>query len=112
MKKLNRLPREEVVGGPDDVAHRNDDGLNVDGDVEGHRARSGDRFAPRLPGTGGDFRRPSGGGEVVGEESDVEGHVGPSDARFAPRMPGTGGDFRRPSGGGEVDGDDVEGHIR
>ena len=69
MKKINRLPREQVTGGPDDVVHRTtEDGLNVTGDVEGHRARSGPSFAPRLPGTGGDFRRPSGGGEVVGED--------------------------------------------
>jgi hypothetical protein len=73
MKKINRLPREQVAGGSDDVI-TSDDGLNVTGDVEGHRARSGPDFAPRLPGTGGDFRRPSGGGEVDGTDSDVEGH--------------------------------------
>ncbi len=105
MKKFNRLPREQASGAPDDVAHRNtDDGLNNDGrEVVAHRARSAVRFAPRLPGTGGDFRRPSGGGEVDGD--DVEGHGRPSGDDFGPRLPGTGGDFRRPSGGGEVDGD-------
>jgi hypothetical protein len=109
MKKINRLPREQVSGGPDDVVNRNtDDGLNVTGDVEGHGRHSGDEFAPRLPGTGGDFRRPSGGGEIEGED-DVEGHrVSPS---MTPQFPGTGGDFRRPSGGGEIEGDDDgEGH--
>ncbi|MBA2719340.1 MAG: hypothetical protein H0U52_08900 [Chloroflexi bacterium] len=108
MKKVSRLPREQVTGEPDAVVNTND-GLNVTGDVEGHRVRSGDGFAPRLPGTAGDFRRPSGGGEVDGTEHDVEGHgVGPVPAR----LPGTGGDFRRPSGGGEVVDDDVEGHVR
>ena len=77
MKKFNRLPREQATGAPDDVGSRNtDDGLNPDGgDVEAHRARSGDGFAPRLPGTGGDFRRPSGGGEIDGDGDDVEGHA-------------------------------------
>jgi len=106
VKKFNRLPREQATGGPDDVVNT-EDGLNVTGDVEGHRARSGDGFAPRLPGTGGDFRRPSGGGEVDGDSDDVEGHGAPSGDGFAPRLPGTGGDFRRPSGGGEVVGEDV-----
>ena len=105
MKKINRLPREQVVGGPNDLGPNTDDGLNVTGDVEGHANVTGDDFAPRLPGTGGDFRRPSGGGEVDGTESDVEGHGGVSQSEFSPRLPGTGGDFRRPSGGGEVDGD-------
>jgi hypothetical protein len=73
MKKINRLPREQATGGPDDVVYRNtDDGLNVTGDVEGHARLTDDEFAPRLPGTGGDFRRPSGGGEIAGED-DVEG---------------------------------------
>ena len=104
MKKLNRLPREQLVDGPDGAVTR-DDGLNATSDVEGHAVPR--EFAPRLPGTGGDFRRPSGGGEVDGDD-DVEGHaVAPG---FAPRLPGTGGDFRRPSGGGEIVGDDgIEG---
>jgi hypothetical protein len=103
MKKINRLPRESATGTPEAPNH---DGLPVTGDVEGHRARSapGD-FAPRLPGTGGDFRRPTGSGENDPGE-DVEGHVAPS---FAPRLPGTGGDFRRPSGGGEIGAEDVVG---
>lgn len=114
MKKFNRLPREQVTGAPADVVDRNsDDGLNHDaGDVEAHRLATGGGFAPRLPGTGGDFRRPSGGGEVDGGD-DVEGHRLTSGGGFAPRLPGTGGDFRRPSGGGEIagGGDDVEGHA-
>lgn len=104
MKKPNRLPREQVVDGPDGAVTGND-GLNVTSDVEGHAVPR--EFAPRLPGTGGDFRRPSGGGEIDAED-DVEGHVVGGD--FAPRLPGTGGDFRRPSGGGEVvGGDEIEG---
>jgi hypothetical protein len=106
MKKTNRLPREQVDGIDD--ARTTDDGLTGGSDVEGHVVGDTD-FAPRLPGTGGDFRRPSGGGEVV-DGSDVEGHV-VGDTDFAPRLPGTGGDFRRPSGGGEIV-DDVEGHAR
>jgi hypothetical protein len=107
MNKINRLPREQVTGQPDDVVNRNvDDGLNVDADVEGHHTPA--PLTPGMPGTGGDFRRPSGGGEIDGD--DVEGHrAGPG---FSPQAPGTGGDFRRPSGGGEIDGDDVEGHTR
>ncbi len=107
MKKINRLPREQANGKPDEHRKNTDDGLNVGADVEGHRIRPG--FAPRLPGTGGDFRRPSGGGEVDGAEGDdVEGHIA---LRFSPQSPGTGGDqsFRRPSGGGEIDGGDTEG---
>jgi hypothetical protein len=50
-----------------------DDGLGQDsttGDVEGHA-----RFAPQMPGTGGDAvpRQPSSGGELI-DENDVEGH--------------------------------------
>jgi hypothetical protein len=108
MKKFNRLPREEAAGGPADVRARNveDGATGVDGDVEGHRVPPG--LTPQFPGTGGDFRRPSGGGELT-EEDDVEGHrVPPS---LTPEFPGTGGDFHRPSGGGEVTADeDVEGH--
>jgi hypothetical protein len=108
MKKINRLPREQVVGGPEDSST---DDQNVTGDVEAHGQEGGSGFAPRLPGTGGDFRRPTGSGELDGGGDDVEGHN--VAAPFAPRLPGTGGDFRRPSGGGEVDGgDDIEGHAR
>lgn len=116
MKKFNRLPREQASGAPDGVVHlTTDDGLNHDGsDVEAHRARSGPNVAPRLPGTGGDFRRPSGGGEVDGDGHDVEGHRARSGDGVSPRLPGSGGDFRRPSGGGEIDGDhdDAEGRAR
>ena len=104
MKKLNRLPREQVVDAPDGAQVTGDDGLNVTSDVEGHRAAN--RLAPGLPGTGGDFRRPSCGGEIEAVD-DVEGHRVPPG--FAPRLPGTGGDFRRPSGGGEIVGDNGEG---
>ena len=99
MKKVNRLPREESFG----------DGLEVDGmpmptdtDVEGHRGGQPDAAMQRLPGTGGDFRRPTTGGEAT-DGDDVEGHLGHS-------LPGTGGDLRRPTTGGETtDGDDIEG---
>ncbi len=68
MGKASRLPHEGLG---------NDDGLPVDGlpaadDVEGHRQSNAEDLGPRLPGTGGDLRRPSGGGEV--SDDDVEGH--------------------------------------
>ncbi|HUQ77489.1 MAG TPA: hypothetical protein VM427_01285 [Patescibacteria group bacterium] len=88
MKKFDRLPREQVADQLDDVPSRT---IGDGGDVEAHRARSGDGVAPRLPGTGGDFRRPSGGGEI--DDSDVEGHGRQSGDGSAPRLPGTGGDF-------------------
>jgi hypothetical protein len=110
MRKMNRLPHEEAS---------QDDGLGsneafpagsgpTDSDVEGHRAGEGERFAPRLPGTGGDFRRPTSGGEAT--DDDVEGHRAGDAREFAPRLPGTGGDFRRPTSGGEATDNDVEGH--
>jgi hypothetical protein len=103
MKKINRLPRESATGTPEAPNH---DGLPLGADVEGHHVGSGpDDFAPRLPGTGGDFRRPTGSGENDPGAQDVEGHGGPTP--FAPRLPGTGGDFRRPSGGGEIGAEDV-----
>ncbi len=92
MKKMNRLPHEQVA--PDEH-----DGLPVDGlpangsDVEGHRAAP---FLPGLPGTGGDsLRRPISGGEVDGDDGDdVEGHSfgHTKGERFLPGLPGTGGD--------------------
>jgi hypothetical protein len=108
MRKMNRLPHEEAT----------QDGLGTndalpagtgptDTDVEGHRAPEGDGFAPRLPGTGGDFRRPTSGGEAT--DDDVEGHGAGHGDELASRLPGTGGDFRRPTSGGEMT-DDVEGH--
>ena len=108
MKKISRLPHEQAAG-VDDGLQDVDRAPSVDGDVEGHRVGR-EPFAPRLPGTGGDFRRPSGGGEAT-DEQDVEGHGVPSGDRLN-RLPGTGGDFRRPSGGGEIDADDdVKGHV-
>ena len=107
MGKLNRLPREEVTSDAPSATDLAGAGP-TDSDVEGHRARSGERFAPRLPGTGGDFRRPSGGGELT-DESDVEGHsssLHPSmpgtGGDLGPRLPSGGGEYRRPSGGGEI----------
>ena len=99
MKKLTKLPREENTGdGLPNEAHAVDD-------VEGHAKNAPDELGPRLPGTGGDYRRPTSGGEVT---DDVEGHgSGPDD--LGPRLPGTGGDYRRPTSGGEIT-DDVEGH--
>ena len=83
MKKLSRLPHEEVS--PDAA-----DGLPVDGDVEGH-------FLPGLPGTGGDIHQPIGGEklrETAPDDDDVEGHIlgHTKGERFGPGMPGTGGD--------------------
>lgn len=96
MKQFKRLPHEQAVPGTDDSGPGPDH--NATADVEGHRVPPGDRFLPGLPGTGGDIRRPVGGGEI---EDDVEGHGGPAGERFLPGLPGTGGDIHRPSGGGE-----------
>lgn len=73
MKKMNRLPHEEKVDGlPADGLP--DEFMPTDPDVEGHSASGApDELGTRLPGTGGDFRRPSGGGELT--DDDVEGHV-------------------------------------
>ena len=108
MDKMKKLPREMAV-----------DGLPAD-DVEAHARLTGDDqtgpedLGQRLPGTGGDFRRPSGGGELT---DDVQGHMNQDEAEaglgpehLGQRLPGTGGDFRRPSGGGELI-DDTEGHT-
>ncbi len=105
MKKLNRLPREQVTGPEGDVKKGDADRYpGADTDVEGHRAD----FLPGLPGTGGDdLHRPIGAGEAT--EDDVEGHSLPSGGAFLPGLPGTGGDrFRRPVGGGEIADDDVD----
>ena len=91
MKKLSRLPREEAAGDGLPEGAVPEGAGPTDQDVEGHVNPGGEGLAQRLPGTGGDFRRPSGGGELT---DDVEGHL-------QQRLPGTGGDFRRPSGGGE-----------
>jgi len=95
MKKMSRLPHEEK---------NVDDGLAApflptDSDVEGHVvSEPPEKLGTQLPGTGGDFRMPSGGGELT--DDDVEGHsMGPDD--LGSQLPGTGGDFRLPSGGGE-----------
>jgi hypothetical protein len=93
MKKVSRLPRELVVPDSDSVSGSEHDGLNVDSDVEGHRAGQSDGFLPGMPGTGGDnLRRPISGGEVDGD--DVEGHVmgHTKGERLSPGSPGTGGD--------------------
>jgi hypothetical protein len=93
MKKISRLPHEQVIaedGGGFGPEH---DKLPYDSDVEGHRAPSADGFLPGMPGTGGDsLRRPVGGGEVDGD--DVEGHVmgHTKGERLSPGTPGTGGD--------------------
>ena len=76
MRKNHRLPREQAAATGDDVPGPINDGLNLDQDVEGHGIRTRGEFAPRLPGTGGDFRRPTGSGELVGED-DGEGHRRP-----------------------------------
>jgi hypothetical protein len=106
MDKIKKLPKEMAV-----------DGLPGTDDVEGHvRPTEGEPGGPeelgtRLPGTGGDFRRPSGGGELIDDTAghsqgeDSEAGLGPE--HLGQRLPGTGGDFRRPSGGGELI-DDVE----
>ena len=114
MGKLNRLPREEATGDGAPAGAIPDGDLG-DADVEGHGQPGSEQLGQRLPGTGGDFRRPSGGGELT--DDDVEGHGLPgtggdlsprlpgTGGELGPRLPGTGGDFRRPSGGGEIAGD-------
>ena len=96
MKKMNRLPHEQATADGDGGIGPERDGLPVEGDVEGHRQRSGDSFLPGLPGTGGDdLRRPISGGEI--DADDVEGHLmgHTRGERLSPGMPGTGGDSVR-----------------
>ena len=93
MKKLSRMPHEQVIADGDGGFGPEHDGLPVESDVEGHRAGNPDTFLPGTPGTGGDnLRRPSGGGELDGD--DVEGHLmgHTKGERFGPGTPGTGGD--------------------
>ena len=92
MKKMNRLPHEQAAPDADPNTGSEHDGLPAK-DVEGHRYKAPDSFLPGMPGTGGDkVRRPSGGGEIDGD--DVEGHAmgHTKGERFLPGMPGTGGD--------------------
>ena len=91
MKKLSRLPHEQVVAQGDDGLGPNHDKLPGAEDVEGHGLS---QFLPGMPGTGGDqLRRPIGSGEAI-DEDDVEGHfLGHTKGeRFGPGTPGTGGD--------------------
>lgn len=91
MKKASRLPHEQVIADNDGGVGPEHDGLPAtDGlDVEAHGAPSGERFLPRLPGTGGDREIPK-----TDEGDDVEGHLmgHTKGERLAPGMPGTGGD--------------------
>jgi hypothetical protein len=90
MKKMNRLPHEQVTADGDEGVGPDHDGLPAVDDVEGHGAQ----FLPGQPGTGGDsLRRPTGSGEAI-DEDDVEGHfqVRTKGERFGPGAPGTGGD--------------------
>src|SRR4029077_17902239 len=69
MKKMSRLPHEEKNledGLPAEF-------LPTDSDVEGHVIHTAPaHLGTQLPGTGGAFRMPSGGGELT--DDDVEGH--------------------------------------
>ena len=93
MKKISRLPHEQVSGGSDDGLGPNHDGLpaginDVEAHVLGHT--KGERFLPGLPGTGGDQLR-----QVTPDDGDdVEGHIlgHTKGERFGPGQPGTGGD--------------------
>ena len=89
MKKMNRLPHEQV-------APAENDGLRqvtgADDDVEGHLGHTkGERFLPGMPGTGGDVVHRTTG---ENDADDVEGHSfgHTKGERFLPGMPGTGGD--------------------
>jgi hypothetical protein len=98
MQKTKRLPHEQRNVGDGLPADGLTEGfLPTDSDVEGHNVPSGEGLGTQLPGTGGDFRKPSGGGELT--EDDVEGHVMADE--LGSQLPGTGGDFRTPSSGGE-----------
>lgn len=95
MKKLKNLPHEQIQGDEPGGLGPEHDGLpaSLDSDVEGHGAKSEDRFLPGMPGTGGDLlHRPINGGELDG--NDVEGHLlgHTKGERFLPGLPGTGGD--------------------
>ncbi|MFL5778797.1 MAG: hypothetical protein ACJ761_07625 [Chloroflexota bacterium] len=101
MKKISRLPHEQVS--PDE-----NDGLPAN-DVEGHGLS---QLVPGMPGTGGDRVREASGDEllrqVTGDEpeagKDVEGHAmgHTKGERIGPGMPGTGGDARPDDGEGPV----------
>ena len=89
MKKMNRLPHEQASGDGRRRAHCPEQRrVPTDQDVEGHVDPGGEGSCQRLPGTGGDFRRPSGGGEVDGTTSRA--------SRAA--TPGASGDSRRAVG--------------
>jgi hypothetical protein len=111
MKKISRLPHEQITG-------EQNDGLGAEHDarpdVEGHRAPPGDRLAPGMPGTGGDnlgpgfggtggdnLHRPIGSGEVDDVEGHAMGHT--KGEKLGPGMPGTGGDLRATDDGTETD---------
>ena len=102
MKKLRRLPHEQVTGDQNDGLGAEHDARP---DVEGHGYGTPDRFGPGAPGTGGDnlapgmpgtggdnLRRPVGGGEIDDVEGHSFGHT--RGERLSPGMPGTGGDAR------------------
>lgn len=92
VKKISRLPHEQVIAEGDDGLGPNHDKLPGVDDVEGHGQPGTSGFLPGLPGTGGDqLRRPIGSGEAA---DDVEGHIfgHTKGERFGPGTPGTGGD--------------------
>ena len=110
MKKISRLPHEQVTGDQNDGLGAEHDARP---DVEGHRApqpdgllpgmpgTGGDQLLPGMPGTGGDnLRRPVGGGEVDDVEGHSFGHT--KGEKLSPGMPGTGGDARPDNN--EIDG--------
>ena len=99
MKKISRLPHEQVTGDQNDGLGAEHDARP---DVEGHSAG---QLSPGMPGTGGDnLRRPVGGGEVDDVEGHAMGHT--KGERLSPGMPGTGGDAR-PTGDDEIEGSRV-----
>ena len=97
MQKMKRLPHEQRNAGDGLPVDAGGNFLPTDSDVEGHNVPSGEGLGTQLPGTGGDFRMPSGGGELT--DDDVEGHMTPDE--LGTQLPGTGGDLRTPSSGGE-----------
>jgi len=95
MKKIRRLPHEQVSGDQDDGLGAARDGLPAADDTEGHRYSGFEPapLAPGMPGTGGDnLHRPVGSGEIDDVEGHAMGHT--KGERLSPGMPGTGGDAR------------------
>jgi hypothetical protein len=112
MKKISRLPHEQLIGEQNDgLGAEHDARPDVEGHVRlgggegfgpGQPGTGGDQLSPGMPGTGGDqVRRPVGGGEVDDVEGHAMGHT--KGEKLSPGMPGTGGDLRATDDGSDSD---------